>query len=226
MNVIYKITCIPNGNVYIGQTNSTKSRWKNHKMELNGNRHSNSRLQNCWNKYGKDNFTFEVIEECETREKTNERETYWYNFYKDKLGKEKMLNLGHTGNAHDTTKELRKRMSIYRKKHPNSGQLKKGNKIALGHKMTEEGRKKLSEERKGKHFSPRTEFTTERCKGKNNSRAYGVYQYTKDMVFIAYYETAVEASQKTKINRGSICNCRCGTKASAGGYLWFKERQD
>ena len=78
---IYKIENKANGKVYIGQSIDIDTRWYNHTRELNGNRHYNSHFQRAWNKYGKDNFEFVIIEEC-TIQNIDERETYWIDYYK------------------------------------------------------------------------------------------------------------------------------------------------
>lgn len=49
-----------------------------------------------------------------------------------------------------------------------------------------------------------------------------VKQFTKDGCFIAEYSSITDASNKTKINSGGICNCISGRKKSAGGYIWEK----
>lgn len=82
---IYKIVCKVNNKMYIGQSTNIKSRWKQHIGMLNGNYHINIHLQSAWNKYGEDNFIFEIIEECSI-DKLNEREVYWiekYNSFKN-----------------------------------------------------------------------------------------------------------------------------------------------
>lgn len=80
---IYKIECkihnISNG-IYIGQSSNINRRFLQHKKELIGNYHINKHLQNAWNKYGENNFTFEIIEECPI-DKLNEREIYWIQYY-------------------------------------------------------------------------------------------------------------------------------------------------
>lgn len=73
---IYKITCIPNKKVYIGQTNSKKRRFSEHKSELRHNKHYCQYMQNAFNKYGESNFSFEIIEECDTKD-IDDRERYW-----------------------------------------------------------------------------------------------------------------------------------------------------
>ena len=39
-------------------------RWDCHKAQLRGNYHDNPHLQNSWNKYGEENFKFEILEIC------------------------------------------------------------------------------------------------------------------------------------------------------------------
>lgn len=62
---VYAITNLVNGNRYIGSSKNIGKRWALHKCELNKGTHHNSHLQNAWNLYGKDNFEFTIIEECD-----------------------------------------------------------------------------------------------------------------------------------------------------------------
>jgi group I intron endonuclease len=62
---IYKIINKVNGKYYVGSSVDVYRRWNEHKSELNRNCHGNNYLQNSWNKYGKDNFEFIIIETCE-----------------------------------------------------------------------------------------------------------------------------------------------------------------
>ena len=76
---IYKIENLINGKVYIGQSVNIKERWNEHK--LINSRTSKEALKKqkyplylALEKYGLDNFSFEVIEECsieELNEKNN-----------------------------------------------------------------------------------------------------------------------------------------------------------
>lgn len=77
---IYKIENKINGKVYIGQSINIKIRWQQHKREANCNRR-NAPLYNALRKYGFDNFTFEVLEEC-SQELLNEKEIFWIAHYK------------------------------------------------------------------------------------------------------------------------------------------------
>lgn len=62
---IYKITNSINGNSYYGSSKNITKRWLRHKNELNKNKHINVLLQRAWNKYGEENFIFEIVEECD-----------------------------------------------------------------------------------------------------------------------------------------------------------------
>ena len=64
---IYKITNKIDGKCYIGQSSNIKKRFKDHRYDLKYNKHDNPYLQNAYNKYGKDNFKFEIL--CEEKKK-------------------------------------------------------------------------------------------------------------------------------------------------------------
>lgn len=59
----YKITNIKNGSFYIGITVDYLKRKREHFSQLECNTHVNYKMQSDYNIYGKDSFTFEVIEE-------------------------------------------------------------------------------------------------------------------------------------------------------------------
>ena len=77
--VVYKITNLINGKCYIGQTTgNVKYRWRQHK---NSSKYKNkSILGLAIAKYGKDNFTFEVLENCSI-DQLDDKERYYIKFY-------------------------------------------------------------------------------------------------------------------------------------------------
>lgn len=80
-NGIYKITNKINSKCYIGQsTNLWKRIRDGHISKLRLNNHDNKHFQNSWNKYGEENFIFEIIEECALNE-LQQREQHWINYY-------------------------------------------------------------------------------------------------------------------------------------------------
>ena len=78
---VYKIINTINGKVYIGSSKDISRRWNEHIYSLDVNAHHNKKLQNAWNKYGRQNFKFEIIEECDEKNQF-EREQYYIDLYK------------------------------------------------------------------------------------------------------------------------------------------------
>ena len=69
--VVYKITNRLNGKLYVGQTRQP--------IEKRFLQHAKARtpLDDAMRNCGLENFTIEVIEECETQEQANKRERFW-----------------------------------------------------------------------------------------------------------------------------------------------------
>jgi len=65
MSGIYQIRNCLNNKIYIGSSNNLRKRFIKHKSRLNRNEHRNPHLQSSWNKYGEDNFSFEILLVCE-----------------------------------------------------------------------------------------------------------------------------------------------------------------
>ena len=62
---IYRIRNLVNGKCYYGSSKEIEKRLSRHEKELKNNIHINCILQRAWDKYGKDNFLFEIVEECD-----------------------------------------------------------------------------------------------------------------------------------------------------------------
>lgn len=77
---IYKITNLKNEKVYIGQAADLGNRWKDHVKAGLGIDTPNNKLYAAMLDEGVENFSFEVLEECD-RVALNNREVYWIEFY-------------------------------------------------------------------------------------------------------------------------------------------------
>lgn len=137
---IYKITCLINNKIYIGSAVNLFKRKTNHFSDLNKNKHKNKHLQNAFNKYGIDKFTFEVLEHVDTNLLII-REQFWIdisNCTNRNIGYNVCLIAGSSlGIKH--SEETRKRRS----------QLNIGNKFNLGNRASIETRRRMSESHKG-----------------------------------------------------------------------------
>ena len=146
---IYKITN-PSGEVYIGQSTDVKKRWEGHQRDRNRYTY---KLYTSFNKYGIDNHTFEIIEEC-LREELNSRERYYqdkYNVLEEGLNhilqyaKEKPRVVSQeTGRKISEAKRGVKRAPFTEETKHKMSEAQKGR------KHTEEAKRKVSEARKGK----------------------------------------------------------------------------
>jgi group I intron endonuclease len=74
---IYRITCSSTGKFYIGSAINLKRRFEFHLSRLKNGNHINTYLQNSWNKYGKENFKFEIIEIVYDIKKLSIKEQLW-----------------------------------------------------------------------------------------------------------------------------------------------------
>lgn len=77
---IYKITNKINNHAYIGQSTRIEHRWKEHQSSYNWSRESKKPLYLAFQKYGLENFIFEILEECD-KEQLNKKEQYWISYY-------------------------------------------------------------------------------------------------------------------------------------------------
>ncbi len=73
---IYKITNKINQKFYIGSSERIRGRWVEHLYLLRSNQHTSTHLQNAWNLYKEENFTFEILEEC-SKDILIKREQYY-----------------------------------------------------------------------------------------------------------------------------------------------------
>lgn len=92
---VYITTNHVNGKQYIGQRKyDRRGSWKSYLG-------SGTAIKQVIEKYGKINFTKEIIEECETKEILNEREKYWINHY-DAYNSRDFYNMTLGGDGGDT----------------------------------------------------------------------------------------------------------------------------
>lgn len=78
---IYKITNIQNQKCYVGQAANIADRWRQHiKRGVGAEAPTRNKLYPAMLAIGVENFTFEIVEECD-RSLLNEREDYWQEYF-------------------------------------------------------------------------------------------------------------------------------------------------
>lgn len=73
---IYKITNLINNKVYVGQSIAIERRWTQHKSPYEQQRHPDLPINQAFQKYGVENFKFEVLEECAADELNVKEQQY------------------------------------------------------------------------------------------------------------------------------------------------------
>lgn len=151
---IYKIQNLCNGKVYIGQTREKfQRRYWLHRWKLRNGTHDNFHLQKAWNKYGENNFIFEVVETI-PEDFLDEREKYWIKFYRQ-------FNLCYSIQDGGQPKRLCDYVTPEQRKLVGE----KNRQRMIGSKLPEEVKRKMSETRKGKHVQTKnTVLTPEKAK--------------------------------------------------------------
>ncbi len=162
---IYRILNIVNGKCYVGSAKSLRRRWWEHSSMLQNNRHHSISLQNAWNKYGPDAFTFEIIELILIPELLIAREQHWMDYYKPFSHKGYNINpvagsrLGTKQSLETIAKSIaaRKGKPSTRFGYKHSPEtLEKLRGASTGRKHTSETKHKIAQSRIGKTYGPET----------------------------------------------------------------------
>lgn len=164
---VYIITNLINNKHYVGKATRLKARLLSHKNDLINNRHTNSHLQNSFNEYGLDNFSFEPLDFYDVRFissmenwwcnmlNTHDR-NYGFNILPTNPDDERLfqseetkvkISISNTGKKRDL--EHRKRLSEISSKQVHTPERKERVRLKhLGSKRSEESRKRMSDAQK------------------------------------------------------------------------------
>ena len=127
---IYQIRNLINNKLYIGSSNNLRTRKNSHLNELVNDKHYNKYLQKSFNKYGEQNFIFEVIEFCEPEERI-EIEQYWLDkFY----NKNTCYNIQPIAGRPSVTEELRQAVIESNKRRVHTEEQNKAHSIRMSGK--------------------------------------------------------------------------------------------
>lgn len=185
--IIYKITNLINSKVYIGQTiQPLIKRWQRHCR--NG---KSTVIGSAIQKYGRENFSIEIIDTASTIDELNEKEIKWINYYNCVLPNG--YNVAGGGRNHCMTEPLRKRLSEAHK-----GKQTGEQNPFYGRHHTEEAKRIFSERNKNNTYAPRKQV--------------------KCVETGTIYCSVADAQRRSGVNNISqACN---GKIKHAGGYHW------
>ena len=149
----------PKKKVYIGSSVNIRHRISEHLTGLRKNNHRNSKLQNAWNKYGEQAFTWIVLETVDAKDNLLKVEQRWLDLVFNTRDINQVLNicriagntLGKTHSQHtkDKIKETKKNNPVITTEETRQ----KLAKARIGYTHSEEIRRKISNSHKGKIFS-------------------------------------------------------------------------
>jgi len=225
---IYKIVNIVNGKILIGQTKNLNKRWNGHKSLLRRGKHENPHLQNAWDKYGEQNFKFEIILPCPVSD-LNSKEIELikkYNSTDQNIG----YNIMDGGNRPNFSKETRLKMSksgrgrVFSEEHKRKiSEANKGKKISneskrkmskakkgdkcycFGKHFSEEHRKKIGDAIRGekhylfgRHHSEETKIKMSKSRSGNKNPNFGKHMSDEQKEKLRKYHTGRKHSEETK----------------------------
>lgn len=181
---IYKTTNLINNKIYIGQKKASK---------FLGNKYlgSGKRLAEAVDKYGKDNFKVEMIEEALNEKDIDKKEMYWISYYKStdmaigyNICEGGRVNRACKGDNNPSRRaDVRKKISETHKRLFREGKAKIPSR--LGMHNTEESKRKQSENAKiNPNYGMRGKKTSEQTKNKIRLAVIGKPKKSKGYVHI------------------------------------------
>lgn len=212
---IYKIENLKNGKIYIGQSIEIERRFQKHLVAKD-----DFYIHKALRKYGKENFTFQIIEECDLKI-LNEREIYWINFYNSLIPNGYNMNSGGSNGMGFSKRKPVKQYTLtgdYIQTFQSA--IEASDKTGICHSdICACCRKKY---KKAGNFiwrylddlseitplsSIRTDFT--------------VLQLDKNYdIILSEFKSISEASKITGVAKATICKVCNGKGKTAGGYRW------
>lgn len=194
-NIINKTT----GKVYVGISIHIKERWSIHRQYLRKNKHPNNHLQNAWNKYGENDFEFNMLEVIDfdynnkdinyrkaISEKLDKLEKKYFTKY-NSTEREYGYNLNEAGLHGVASEETKKKLSemrqgennsFYGKKHSKDSKKLMGGAVIdysgeknpnYGNRWSDEQKEQMSKINKGRNLGKHHNNETKQKISKSNS---------------------------------------------------------
>lgn len=219
--VIYLTRNKITGKIYIGQDKYNRPNYLG----------SGYKINEAIKKYGRENFTKEILEYCSTAEQTDEREIYWIEFYNSR-DSEVGYNLARGGRSRGKVRKKGeyKHSEVALRKIKESALLRKGKPSwNVGLKYNDEQKRNFHKPKSEAHKANLrgrkiSDKTIEAIKKANTGRiSYNrkpVLQLSKDGTIIKEWDYITEITKKLGLRASDIARCCKGINKSCGGYKW------
>jgi hypothetical protein len=232
---IYVISCSENSRVYVGSSSNLCRRKSLHLYQLSKNMHSNTHLQNAYNKYGEESLDWRILEYMagdSDPEDVIGLEQYYIDLFSERLGWENMFNLSPiagygyrlTGADHHSS------IAVEQVDPRTGGIVASFDTIVDAAEHTKTTWSGISRVCDGKQKSAGGWFWRPAGSDKNPPKRWGKSSGDQDKPVeqmdletgkvINVFRSAKAAYQKTGTRRSSICAVCAGRYKSANGYFW------
>lgn len=211
---VYCIENTVNKKQYIGSSKNVYKRRNRHFSELKNNKHKNVKLQNSYNKYGKDNFIFIILELIEDESLLIKTEQFYIDQNKPWFNINLIANSSLGVKRSEETKE-KVRQANLGLKHPDWRNKIKSE--AQGGKNHWTQKKEFSEDSKIKMSNSQKKLYENGYKSPVSKK---IIQYDLNMQFVKEWENAVEIEKKLGYLRSSISQCAKGKIKTSNKFIW------
>lgn len=223
---IYKITNLVNGKVYIGQSQDIYVRWYEHKRA--SKKRAEYALYTAFNKYGFDNFSFEILEECPLEELDEKEIMYiakFHSYVDDEQANGYNMTIGGAiSHTHVGNDDQGKRVYQYDSDGNFIAEYRNQVKAAkaVGLKTRTSIQQAIKNNTRAGGFQWR-DYRVEKISpfvNKAKQKLLKVYQYTLEGEFIRKFNSIQEAADAVGCTRGLIELCGAEKCATGAGYRW------
>lgn len=195
ISAIYIIRNKTNNNIYVGSATDFNHRKAQHLSDLKLNKHSNIILTRAYNKYGEQNFVFEILEVVNDKNELINKEQWWIDLLNPQYN---ILQKAGSSFGYRHTQECKIKMSEQRKgKKQSLETINKRIENQIGKTLSDKTKKKISD----KHKKPIVQMDI------NNN-------------IIKVWESGKEASKALNIIASHISSVCRNKRITAGGYKW------